>query len=112
MNEIATSENYISFVLEQLEGFGAVRVRKMFGEYLVYLADKPILTVCDDTVFVKKMPQLAEILAVAECGFPYDGAKECYILDIENRTLVAEVIPILVEITSLPKPKKKKTAEE
>ena len=29
----------------------------------------------------------------SDCGFPYDGAKECYILDIENDGLVEEVIP-------------------
>ena len=109
---MASHQDFVDYVAEQLREAGTIHSRKMFGEYLVYLADKPILTVCDDTVFVKKMPQLAEILADAECGFPYDGAKECYILDIENRTLVAEVIPILAEITSLPKPKKKKTAEE
>ena len=97
-------------MLDCLEKFFAVRARKMFGEYMVYVADKPVLTVCDNTVYVKKLPQLAELLADAECGFPYDGAKECYILDIENRVLVEELIPLLVKITPLPKPKKKKSA--
>ena len=97
-------------MLECLEEFSTVRARKMFGEYMVYVADKPVLTVCDNTVYVKKMPQLAEILADAECGFPYDGAKECYVLDIENRALVEKLIPLLVEIIPLPKPKKKKSA--
>ena len=60
---------------------------------MVYLNDKPILTVCDNTVFVKKLPQLAELMKDSDCGFPYDGAKECYILDIDNDSLVEEVIP-------------------
>lgn len=34
---MATGREYIDFVLEQLEGFGALRERKMFGEYMVYL---------------------------------------------------------------------------
>ena len=90
---MGTSESYIGFVCEKLERFGNIRSRKMFGEYMVYLNDKPILTVCDNTVFVKKLPQLSDIMKNSGCGFPYDGAKECYILDIENDGLVEEVIP-------------------
>ena len=90
---MGTSESYIGFVCEKLERLGNIRSRKMFGEYMVYLNDKPILTVCDNTVFVKKLPQLADIMKNSDCGFPYDGAKECYILDIENDGLVEEVIP-------------------
>ena len=79
----------------------------MFGEYMVYLNDRPILTVFDNTVYVKKFAELADIMKDVQCGFPYDGAKECYILDIENGELAQRVIPVLGEIVPLPKPKKK-----
>lgn len=105
---MATTEKYISFVQEKIEPFGVVRVRKMFGEYILYLADKPILSVCDNCVYVKKLPQLATDLAEAECGFPYEGAKECYILDIEDRELLDRVIPLLVQYTPQAKSKKEK----
>lgn len=105
---MATSVEYIDFVRERLDRFGSVRTRKMFGEYMVYFNDRPILTVCDNTVFVKKFPELSEIMSSAPCGFPYEGAKESYILDIENDELLDQVIPILGNIVPLPKPKKKK----
>lgn len=105
---MATSEEYIEFVCEQIRNFGTVRYRKMFGEYMAYLNDKPILLVCDNTVFVKKLEQIAEIMKNAQCGFPYDGAKEHYILDIENSEILNSVIPILEEIIPIPKPKKRK----
>ena len=105
---MATSVEYIDFVRERLDRFGSVRARKMFGEYMVYFNDRPILTVCDNTVFVKKFPELSEIMSSAPCGFPYEGAKESYILDIENDELLDQVIPILGNIVPLPKPKKKK----
>ena len=60
---MATSASYIAFVLEQLDRFGDVRAKKMFGEYMVYLGGKPILVVCDNIVYVKKLPALAELLA-------------------------------------------------
>ena len=53
---MATSEEYLTFVCEQIARFGAVRYRKMFGDATVYLDDKPILLVCDNTVFVKCLP--------------------------------------------------------
>ena len=48
---MATSSEYVTFVCEQIHGYGDVRCRKMFGEYMVYLNDKPIFTVCDNTVY-------------------------------------------------------------
>ncbi len=105
---MATSVEYIEFVVECLQGCGDIRYRKMFGEYMVYLNDKPILLVCDSTVFVKKLPAVEKLLSDAECGVPYKGAREHYILDIENGELVREVVAILEEVTPLPKPKKPK----
>ena len=67
---MGTSESYIGFVCEKLERFGNIRSRKMFGEYMVYLNDKPILTVCDNIVFVKKLPQLSDIMKIPIAVFP------------------------------------------
>ena len=106
---MATSKEYMDFVCEQIEGLGDISTKKMFGEYIVYLGGKPVLTVCDNTVFVKKLPELSELMAGADCGFPYEGAKEQYILDIENRELAEKLLPLVAELTPLLKPKKKKT---
>ena len=106
---MATTQDYIEYVCERLPDCGDVRDRKMFGEYIVYLGGKTVLTVCDNTVFVKKLPELSELKAGADCGFPTEGAKEQYILDIENRELAEKLLPLVAELTPLPKPKKKKT---
>lgn len=103
---MATSSEYIEFVCEKIKDFGAVRSRKMFGEYMVYINDKPIFTVCDNTVYVKKLLQIENLMCAADCGYPYDGAKECYILDVENTGLLSSLIPVLEEVTPLPKKKK------
>ena len=90
---MATSPDYITYVCDQLAGFQPLRYRKMFGEYMVYLSDRPILTVCDNTVYVKMYPELAQLLDSAPCAAPYEGAKPHYILDIENRPLLEQLIP-------------------
>ena len=105
---MATTVDYIEFVCEQLAGAGAVYYRKMFGEYMVYVNDKPLLLVCDNTVFVKILPELSELMSGAQTALPYEGGKEHYILDIEDKELTLTVIAILEPITPLPKPKKKR----
>ena len=84
---MTTSQDYLDFVLEQLPPLWSIRSRKMFGEYMVYLNDKPILMLCDNTVFVKKLPVLDEIMANSPCGCPYEGAKESYLLVIADRDI-------------------------
>lgn len=104
---MATDLSFIEYVCEQLHGIGDLRYRKMFGEYMVYLNDKPILTVCDNTVFVKQNAEIAELMSGAKTGFPYAGAKLHYILDIDNAEFAKTVAHKLETITPLPKKKKR-----
>ena len=108
---MATTEAYLAFVLQQLEGISGISSKKMFGEYLVYCNGKPVLTVCDNTVFVKKLPEIAALLQGAPEDAPYPGAKPQFILDIEDQTLVRRVVSILEEIVPLPKKRSKKKAD-
>jgi TfoX/Sxy family transcriptional regulator of competence genes len=105
---MTTSLEYIEYVCEQMRGIGRVRYKKMFGEYMVYVDDKPILLVCGDTVFVKIVPALDALMVDAEKGFPYDGAKEHYVLDIDNAGRAQAVVAVLLPVTAVPKPRKKK----
>lgn len=109
---MATTQDSLAFILEQLPPLWEIRSKKMFGEYMVYLNDKPILTLCDNTVFVKKLPVLDEIMANAPCGCPYEGAKESYILDIEDRDLTERVLTLAEAATPVPKPRKKGRGEK
>lgn len=103
---MATEFSYIQFILEQLQGEEAT-YKKMFGEYMVYVNDKPLLLVCDNTVYVKMLPQISALMSNASTGVPYAGSKPHYILDIENRELTSQAIAILEPITPLPKKRKK-----
>ena len=104
---MATSKEYMEYVCEQLRDIDGVTYKKMFGEYMVYVHEKPVLLVCDNTVLVKEAPELAELMGDAPEGYPYDGAKLHYLLDIENRELTSRVIAILEPITPLPRRRKK-----
>lgn len=100
---MATTKDYLDFVCTQLEGIRGIDYKRMFGEYQIYVNDKPVLLVCDNTVFVKNHPALARLLADAPEGLPYPGAKLQKILDVENRALTAQVIEILERVTPVSK---------
>lgn len=111
-NRVATSKEYIDFVLGQLEGIDAISCKKMFGEYLVYISGKPAILVCDNAAMVKKLPELAELLKDAPDAYPYEGAKVHALLDIENHALTRQVLEIIERVTPMPKRKKKTGASQ
>ena len=108
---MASTADFVDYVCEQIQGTGFIRYKKMFGEYMVYINDKPILLVCDNTVYVKMLDEIKEDMQNAVTGSPYNGAKEHYILDIDNSDFSKKIIGILEPITPIPKPRKKKTVK-
>lgn len=75
------------------------------GDYVIYINGKCVVTVCDNVCYVKMHPSILPLMQDAEKGFPYDGAKEHYILDIEHKDVCLPVAGIFAEV--LPYPKKR-----
>ena len=103
---MACTTDYIDFVCSQLNGMGIIRSKKMFGDWLIYIDEKPVILACDYICYVKKLPVIAELMADADTGFPYDGAKEHYILDIEHRDKAIEIVETLLPMVPYPKKRK------
>lgn len=103
---MACTTEYIDFLCEVLAPLGEVRSRKMMGDYVIYVNDKCVITACDNNAFIKKLDSIAPLMAEAETGCAYAGAKESYILDFSDQRKAREVISTLWE--ALPFPKKKK----
>lgn len=102
---MACSTDYIDFICSQLEGVGVIRTRKMFGDWMIYIDEKPIIIACDNICYVKKLPEIDGMLS--DTGFPYEGAKEHYILDIEHRDEAIKVVKVLLPLIPYPKKRKK-----
>jgi len=105
---MSTTLDFVQYVIEQINIPVTTRYRKMFGEYMVYLNELPILLICDNTVYVKKLPYIEHLSSNLSCGCPYTGAKEHYILDVEKEDQTNEILMLLVQHTPPPKPKKKR----
>lgn len=99
---MATTQDFIEFVVNQIDDAWQPLYKKMFGEYMVYVHRKPLLLVCDNTVYVKILESLCDVLGEAEKGFPYQGAKEHYIVDVEDRDLLSQVLEILEQDIPVP----------
>ena len=103
---MSTTNKYIEYVCEQINGIGEIRYKKMFGEYMVYVNNKPVIIVCDNVPFVKKLDCIKDIMEEADTGCPYKGAKEHYILDIDNSKFCKSIIIEIEKVTPIPKKKK------
>jgi DNA transformation protein len=81
---MATSQNTMDFLLDQLSGAGEVSAKKMFGEYCLYLAGKPVGLVCDDQLYLKPTLAGKSLLAAVVEGSPYPGAKPHLLLTADQ----------------------------
>ena len=93
---MASSKEYLDFVLEQLAGLEGIRARAMMGEYLLYCGGKLFGGVYDDRLLLKPSP--AALRLVKEAGLeaqmesPYEGAKEMLLADVDRRELLCRIV--------------------
>lgn len=73
---MASSKNYLEFVLEQLSGLDDVTYRSMMGEYILYFRGKIIGGIYDDRFLVKHVQAVLDKIDQSSFEFPYKGAKE------------------------------------
>ena len=103
---MASSKEYLEFVLEQLSGLD-VSHRAMMGEYVIYYRGKVVGGIYDDRFLLKPTASALALMPNASKELPYEGAKEMLLVDdIENKELLCEVLKAMYE--ELPAPKKKK----
>lgn len=104
---MACSSEFIEFICAALAPLGEVRSRKMMGEYVIYVNEKCVITACDNNAYIKKLPCIDAMMADAERGCPYPGAKEAYILDFADSRKALTVIETIWEHLPFPKSKKR-----
>lgn len=113
---MASSKDFMNFVYEQVASASDdVTYRKMFGDYMLFCNQRPVLLICDDTVYVKQLPETLGIFdkygITPDSDIPFKGARPHYILDIENSELAIDMVRLLAQILPIPKKKKRKNAK-
>ena len=105
---MASSKEFLQFVLEQLSALGDVSVRPMMGEYVLYCHDRVVGGIYDDRLLLKPTASACALMPGAQTDIPYDGAKEMLVADADNAALTCRVIEAIAADLPAPKPKRKK----
>lgn len=100
---MASTKEYLTYILEQLSGLDDVRCRAMMGEYILYYRGKVVGGVYDNRLLLKPAPSARALLPDAPMELPYEGAKAMLLADADDRALLALVLAAMVD--ELPAPK-------
>ena len=104
---MASTKEYLEFVLGQLSGLEEITYKHMMGEYILYFRDRIIGGIYDDRLLVKPVKSAIELMPLAKYELPYEGAKEMILVDnIDDREFMCNLIISMYD--ELPKSKKKK----
>lgn len=104
---MATTKEYLEFVLEQLSELDEITHRSMMGEYIIYYRGKIAAYVCDDRLLVKPVKSAIGLMPDASYESPYEGAKDMLLVDeVDDRMFLRELFEAMYE--ELPEPKKRK----
>ena len=104
---MASTKEYLDFLLEQLSDLEEVSFRAMMGEYILYYRGKVVGGIYDDRFLVKPTRSALMMMPEAERELPYAGAKEMLLVDdVDNKEFLAELLEAM--FPELPAPKKKK----
>ena len=104
---MASSKEYLDFILDQLSGLDELSCRAMMGEYIVYYRGRIVGGIYDDRFLVKPTKSAVSMMPDADKELPYEGAKEMLLVDnVENREFLQELLNAMYE--ELPAPKKRK----
>ena len=73
---MVSSQKYLDYVLEQLNGLEEITYRKMMGEYILYYQGKIVGGIYDDRLLVKPVASAITYMKEPVYEYPYTGAKE------------------------------------
>lgn len=104
---MASSKEYLNFILEQLSGLEGITYRAMMGEYIIYYHDKIVGGIYDDRFLVKPVNSAVALMSDAIYELPYEGAKEMLLVDnVDSKDFLIELFSAIYD--ELPLPKKKR----
>ena len=109
---MASSKEYLEFVLEQQAELDEITYRAMMGEYIIYYRGKIVGGIYDDRLLVKPIKSAISYMPTATYELPYDGAKEMLLVeDVDNKKFLTGLFNAMYDELSAPKIKKKKQTD-
>lgn len=89
---MASSKEYLTFILEQLSDLEGISYRAMMGEYIIYYREKIVGGIYDDRLLVKPVKSAVSLMPNAIYELPYDGAKEMLLVNnVDNKDFLTRL---------------------
>lgn len=105
---MASSKEYLSFILEQLSDLDGITYRAMMGEFILYYRDKIVGGIYDDRLLVKPTKSAVSYIQDASYELPYEGARQMLLVDnVDSKEYLAGLFEAMYEDLPMPKGKKK-----
>lgn len=107
--EMASSKDYLQFVLEQLSELQEITYRAMMGEFIIYYRGKIVGGIYDDRLLVKPTKSAISYMPTVTYEIPYENAKEMLLVEeVDNKDFLTGLFDVMYDELPTPKPKKKK----
>ena len=104
---MASTKEYLEFILEQLSELDEITYKAMMGEYIIYYRGKIVGGIYDDRFLVKNIKAAADKMPDADLELPYEGAKKMLLVDdVDSKEFLRDLLEAMYD--ELPEPKKKK----
>ena len=105
---MASSQNYLQFVLEQLSELDGISYRAMMGEFILYYRGKIVGGIYDNRLLVKPVRSAISYLRNPSYELPYDGAKEMLLVDdVDDKAYLCGLFDAMYDELPAPKAAKK-----
>lgn len=105
---MATSKEYLEFVMEQLSGLEDITYRQMMGEYILYYGGRIAGGIYDDRLLLKPVRSALDMVGEVIYETPYEGAKPMLLADVDDKERLHRIFEAMYDELPAPKPKKPK----
>ena len=106
---MASSKEFLNFIMEQLSQSEDVTYRAMMSEYIIYYRGKIAGGIFDDRFLVKPTKSALAMMPDAKTELPYDGAKEMLLVEnVDNREFLTELLEAMYDELPVPKKREKR----
>lgn len=103
---MASSKDYLEYILDQLSALDGISYRAMMGEYIIYYRGKIVGGIYDDRLLVKPVQSAVDFVPDVKYELPYEGAKEMLLIEeVDDRNFLTSLFDTMFD--ELPEPKKK-----
>lgn len=107
---MASEQNFVDYVVEQINDAGEIIAKKMFGEYAIYSGGKHFGLICHNKLFIKPTKAGRTYIGNVTEAPPYPGAKPSFLIEeqLEDPEWLSKPVKVSLPELPVPKPKKKK----